>query len=205
MQRCSATISFADEAGAPSRYCLGGRVARPRCRLAVDPVRLCRLDFRALALGPSVTLQLTILKVLNGQPDGRASLVDLKRYVEILITSGPDWTARMKRLAARAPALDIFGQSLVRRFDDYWQITDKGRAFLAIIDAPFPAAALTDAGRAFLASIEAPAPAAAVEPAMPAEAELSPNSPPVLVVGPKRRTRQDRRRRAGRPTRRSSA
>jgi len=103
-----------------------------------------------------VTFQLTILKVLNGQPDGRASLVDLKRYVAILIGSGPDWTARMKRLAARAPELDIFGQSLVRRFDDYWQITDKGRAFLAIIDAPFPAAALTDAGRAFLASIKAP-------------------------------------------------
>jgi hypothetical protein len=100
LQRCSATISFADEAGAPSRYCLGGRVARLGCCLAVDPVRLCRLDFQHR---PTVTFQLTILKVLNGQPDGRASLVDLKRYVAILISSGLDWTARMKRLAARAP------------------------------------------------------------------------------------------------------
>ena len=61
LQRCSATISFADEAGAPSRYCLDGRVARRGCCLGVVSVRLFRLDFRALALGPSVTLQLTVL------------------------------------------------------------------------------------------------------------------------------------------------
>src|ERR1700694_2396581 len=63
LQRCSATISFADEAGAPSRYCLGGRVARLGCCLAVDPARLCRLDFQHRA---TVTFQLTILNVLNG-------------------------------------------------------------------------------------------------------------------------------------------
>src|ERR1700682_735239 len=45
---CSATISFADEAGAPSRYCLDGRIGRRGCSLAVVSVRLCRLDFRAL-------------------------------------------------------------------------------------------------------------------------------------------------------------
>ena len=184
MLRCSATISFADEAGAPSRYCLDGRVGRRGCNLAVVSVRLCRLDFRALT-GPSVTLQLTILKILNAHPEGRASLVDLKRYVEILVTSGPDWTAQMKRLATRAPQLDIFGQSLVWRDKEGWQITDKGRAFLASIEAPFPAAA--------------------TEPALSDEVEHSPAlPPPVHTVGPKRRSHRRRRRRAADPTRRSA-
>src|SRR6266545_1430909 len=48
-----------------------------------------------------VSFQLTILKVLAGHPDGRASLADLRRAVAILMSSGPDWTERMKRLALR--------------------------------------------------------------------------------------------------------
>ena len=59
-----------------------------------------------------MSFQITILKVLAGHPEGRASLPDLKRAMAILITSGSDWTDRMKRLAARAPDLDIFSQSL---------------------------------------------------------------------------------------------
>jgi hypothetical protein len=49
-----------------------------------------------------MSFQITILKVLAGHPEGRASLPDLKRAMAILITSGSDWTDRMKRLAARA-------------------------------------------------------------------------------------------------------
>src|SRR6202011_6279910 len=73
LQRCSATISLSDEAGAPSRYCLGGRVARLGCRLAVDPVRLRRLDFQHRS---SVTFPLKILKVLNGPKAHAAAVVD---------------------------------------------------------------------------------------------------------------------------------
>ena len=83
-----------------------------------------------------MSLQFTILMVLHGQPDGRASLQDLKRYVAILTTSGPDWAERMKRLAARAPQLDIFGQSFVTRDPDGWAITGAGQAFLAAIERP---------------------------------------------------------------------
>jgi hypothetical protein len=83
-----------------------------------------------------MSFQITILKVLAGHPEGRASLADLKRAMAILITSGSDWTDRMKRLAARAPDLDIFSQSFVLRDNAGWQITDAGRAFLDFLQTP---------------------------------------------------------------------
>jgi len=83
-----------------------------------------------------VSFQVTVLKVLEGHPGGRASLADLRRAVAILMTSGPDWNDRTKRLAARAPSLDIFGQSFVLRDDAGWQITDAGRAFLVSLESP---------------------------------------------------------------------
>jgi hypothetical protein len=78
------------------------------------------------------------LKVLAGHPEGRASVADLTRYVSILISSGSDWTNRTKRLAARAPKLDIFGDAFVLRDDWGWQITDIGRQLLASLEAPIP-------------------------------------------------------------------
>lgn len=82
-----------------------------------------------------MSLQLSILKVLDGCSGGRASLPELKRIIGLLTTSGPEWEARMKRLAARAPQLDIFGQRLVRRDEAAWSITDQGRAFLSELEA----------------------------------------------------------------------
>jgi hypothetical protein len=82
-----------------------------------------------------VSFQITILKVLAGHPEGRASLADLTRYVSILISSGADWTNRTKRLAARAPKLDIFADLFVLRDDTGWQITESGRQFLASLEA----------------------------------------------------------------------
>jgi hypothetical protein len=85
-----------------------------------------------------VSFQITVLKVLAGHPEGRASLADLRRAVAILISSGTDWTNRTKRLAARAPDLDIFSQSFVLRDNAGWQITDAGQAFLASVERPVP-------------------------------------------------------------------
>jgi hypothetical protein len=85
-----------------------------------------------------MSFQITVLKVLAGHPNGRASLTDLKRAVGILISSGTDWTDRTKRLAARAPGLDIFSQALVLRDTDGWQITDAGRTLLASIETRVP-------------------------------------------------------------------
>jgi hypothetical protein len=48
----------------------------------------------------------------------------------------------MKRLAARAPDLDIFSQSFVLREDAGWQITDAGRALLSSVEAPAPVTAV---------------------------------------------------------------
>ena len=85
-----------------------------------------------------MSFQITVLKVLAGYPEGRASLADLRRAVAILISSGSDWTNRTKRLAARAPDLDIFSQSFVLRDNAGWQITDAGQAFLASVERPVP-------------------------------------------------------------------
>ncbi|MDA9399943.1 hypothetical protein ACM42_08370 [Bradyrhizobium sp. CCBAU 25338] len=81
-----------------------------------------------------MSFQVSILKILAGQPDGRASLPVLKDYLAVFYTSGPEWTDRTKRLAARAPDLNIFGQGLVTREPGQWIITDKGRAFLALLE-----------------------------------------------------------------------
>jgi hypothetical protein len=88
-----------------------------------------------------MSFQITVLKVLAGHPEGRASLADLTRYVSILISSGTDWTNRTKSLAARVPKLDIFADSLVLRDANGWHITEGGRQFLAALEAPLPIAA----------------------------------------------------------------
>jgi hypothetical protein len=54
--------------------------------------------------------------------------------VAILMSSGIDWTARTGRMAARAPDLNIFGQSLVLRDSKGWQITEAGRTLLASLE-----------------------------------------------------------------------
>ena len=77
-----------------------------------------------------MSLQIAILKVLVSHPEGRATIAALNADLSILNTSGSDWTDRLRRLAARAPGLDIFSQRLVLRDSSGWQITPEGRAFL---------------------------------------------------------------------------
>ena len=86
-----------------------------------------------------MSFQITILRVLAGHVDGRASVTELTRYVSILMSSGSDWTDRMRRLAARAPKLEIFADSFVLRDSRGWCITVSGRQFLASLEAPIPA------------------------------------------------------------------
>jgi hypothetical protein len=85
-----------------------------------------------------VSFQITILKVLAGQAEGRAALPELTRQVSILVSSGPDWTDRTKRLAALAPGLDIFRSRFVFVDRANWQITDAGRAFLISLETLLP-------------------------------------------------------------------
>jgi hypothetical protein len=89
--------------------------------------------------GRSVSFQITVLKVLAGHPEGRACVADLTRHVSVLMSCGPEWTDRTKRLAARAPQLDIFGSAYVLRDDRGWRITDIGRQFLVSLEASAPA------------------------------------------------------------------
>jgi hypothetical protein len=53
----------------------------------------------------------------------------------ILATSGPEWSARMRRLAGRAQAIDIFASAYAIWDSDGWQITDTGRDFLKTLEA----------------------------------------------------------------------
>ncbi|MGY3146339.1 hypothetical protein ACVWYQ_003338 [Bradyrhizobium sp. USDA 3397] len=77
-----------------------------------------------------MSFQLSILKILAGQPGGRASLELVKQHLAIFYSSGPEWPARMKRIASREPNLDIFGQRLIAREEGYWIITAQGRKIL---------------------------------------------------------------------------
>ena len=108
-----------------------------------------------------MSFQITVLKILAGHPGGRLSIGDLKNAVAILMTSGPDWTARTRRLLARAPGLDIFTSGYVLRDNSDWLITDLGRTFLVSIEAPAPELAIE-----LIASIE---PACRLEPLQSSE------------------------------------
>jgi hypothetical protein len=83
-----------------------------------------------------VSLQVAILKVLSGHPGGRASVADLNSDLAFLNSIGVEWTDRIRRLAARAGALDIFTHGMVLRDNNGWQITTAGRDLLTAIEAP---------------------------------------------------------------------
>jgi hypothetical protein len=116
---------------------------------------LASLALYSCVLGRAVSLQFSILKVLAGQPDGRAAVADLNRYITLLSTR--EWTARMKRLSARAPDLDIFGSHYVFRDNAGWQLTASGYAFLAGIEVPIEVKPEQIASPEIIVTVSAPA------------------------------------------------
>ena len=82
-----------------------------------------------------MSIQVAILKILASHVSGRATLDSLKQDVAILSASGPEWHARLRRLAARVPSLDIFGSGYVLRDSEGWEITTTGREFLRALEA----------------------------------------------------------------------
>ncbi|MFT4117662.1 hypothetical protein [Bradyrhizobium sp.] len=93
-----------------------------------------RIESESLRLSEEVSFQLSTLKILAGQPDGRASVEVVKQHLALFYTVGPEWTERMKRLADRAPGLDIFSQKLVVREPGEWILTEAGRLFLETLE-----------------------------------------------------------------------
>lgn len=83
-----------------------------------------------------MSLQVAILKVLASYPGGRATISALKADLAVLAGVGSDWNARLKRLAARVPDLDIFSQGLVLRTAVGWEITAAGLDALRIMELP---------------------------------------------------------------------
>jgi hypothetical protein len=123
-----------------------------------------------------VSIQITTLKVLAGHPRGRATHADVTRSVAILMSSGADWSDRMKRLAARAPDLSIFSSGYVIRDDSGWQITDAGRAFLTSIEAATCETTVIEPE--------------IVQPVLAAEPNLPPNVVPITDLAERRRRRE---------------
>lgn len=82
-----------------------------------------------------MSFQITILKVLAGHPNQVVSVAELTRYVTVLISSGSDWSNRMRRLSLRAPQLDLFGSGFFLRQNHGWQITNAGLQFLRRLEA----------------------------------------------------------------------
>jgi hypothetical protein len=82
-----------------------------------------------------LSIQVAILKVLASHGSGRATLNSLKQDIATLSASGPEWHARLRRLAARVPAIDIFGSGYVLRDSAGWEITTTGRDFLRALEA----------------------------------------------------------------------
>jgi hypothetical protein len=80
-----------------------------------------------------VSLQVSIMKVLSGHPNGRAALADMNADLAIL-TSVSEWTSRMRHLALREPDLDIFSLGLVVRDSDSWTLTAKGFQILESLE-----------------------------------------------------------------------
>src|ERR1700754_4724553 len=102
------------------------------------------LDCGRIRRVTTLSFAVSILKILAGQPEGRAPVARIKEYLEIFYTSGPEWPVRTKALAARAPGLDIFTQGLVVRENGEWRITAEGLASLAAMEGPQPEAAPED-------------------------------------------------------------
>jgi len=85
-----------------------------------------------------VSFQITILKVLAGRVDGRATRAELTRQVSILISSGSNWSDQTKRLAVLAPGLNFFRSGFVSLDDAGWQITEAGKTFLLWLETAMP-------------------------------------------------------------------
>ena len=112
-----------------------------------------------------MSIQVAILKILASHGNGRATLASLKRDIIILTASGGDWSARLKRLAGRVQAIDIFGSGYVLRDDGGWEITPEGRDFLHALEA------VTQDNRA-----------AEIEPPASADSEVAERPPGALIV-----------------------
>ena len=155
-----------------------------RACIKLSTRRTARASLRSLCFAVAspergvLSFQITILKVLAGHPGGLATLDEVRHAVSLLISSGSDWTNRMKRLASLAPDLDIFSSSFVLRDQEGWQITDAGRQFLILLEA----------AKVPLATANEPSPVLAVIAPQP------PSTPMRLIGAKKRRSLRSRAR-----------
>ena len=80
-----------------------------------------------------MSFQIEVLKVLAGQPGGRASVADIKADMSALASH--EWSRRMRALARSAPKVDVFSAGYVVRTPEAWQITPSGYEYLSHLEA----------------------------------------------------------------------
>jgi hypothetical protein len=105
-----------------------------------------------------LSIQVAILKVLTSHDSGRATTASLKKDIALLATSGPEWNARMRRLAARVQSIDILASGYVLWDGDGWEITAAGRDFLRTLEAVTQDNRPDEAGEPEAGDAEIPAP-----------------------------------------------
>ena len=93
-----------------------------------------------------LSIQVAILKILASHDRRQSDNSFTQEDMAILATSGPEWSARMRRLAGRAQAIDIFASGYVLCDHDGWQITAEGRDFLRALEAVTQDNRLAEAG-----------------------------------------------------------
>jgi hypothetical protein len=82
-----------------------------------------------------MNFQVSIMRILSAYPNGLAKHEQLKQDLAILATSGKDWSARSKKLAAALPpTLDVFRLGFVSRYAFGWRLTKKGKIALEMME-----------------------------------------------------------------------
>jgi hypothetical protein len=74
------------------------------------------------------------MKVLASYPLRLATLTQIKRDLEILVTTGAEWSQLTKKMAAGCPVLDVFGLGFVERYSFGWRLTEHGLAALEMME-----------------------------------------------------------------------
>lgn len=80
-----------------------------------------------------MSFQIEVLKVLAGQPGGRASVAAIKSDMAALASH--EWSQRVRALARTAKQVDVFSAGYIVRTPEAWQITEAGYEYLSNLEA----------------------------------------------------------------------
>ena len=126
----------------------------------------CSVCFERVTRHNAMSVQLGILYILASRENGFATIASINADVRML--SGPDWSRKLRSLAARTRPINLFSDGFVTRDNQGWRITDAGRQFIESLealpaDAGLPALRLVESKAAAFSRTEPRAPLALVK------------------------------------------